>query len=107
MKILQKTYNPIVQKGPDDVHGHGYTVLYVNLPPATTVGDRVGVREDPTISQYLMTQVIVIPDGTDTINGAAYFQLTDYLQTKGSSFTFVVGEVGNWWIESAYVPPTL
>lgn len=82
----------------------GTPALTVNLPPATTIGDRVGVRFDPN---SVFWSLVVMPDGTDTINRG--FGFTIY--TKGSCYTFVVGVArdgpagGDWWIESAYVEP--
>jgi len=46
MKILQATYSPSIQTGPDDVYGHNGG-LVVNLPAAITIGDRVSVRSQP------------------------------------------------------------
>jgi hypothetical protein len=101
MKILQRTYAPIKQTGPDDVRGHGPAPLVVNLPPATTIGDRVGVRSQPG-NPGGYWQVQVIPDGSDTINGAMSFNIYPW----GSCYTFVVTEVGVWGIESGYVAPS-
>jgi hypothetical protein len=80
----------------------GAPALTVNLPPATTIGDRVGVRFDPS---SVFWSLVVMPDGTYTINKGYGFGFTIY--TKGSCYTFVVGEIGDWWIESAYVEPPL
>ena len=101
MKILKATYSPSIQTGPDDVHGHDGGLI-VNLPAAITIGDRVGVRSQPD-NPNGYPFVLVLPDGADTINGAANFFITDW----GSCFTFVVGEVGDWWVESAYVSPVV
>jgi len=69
--------------------------MIVNLPPALTLGDRVGVRFAPDSGE---DEIYVTPDGSDTINGASSFAIT----SKGACYTFVVGEVGDWWIESDY-----
>jgi len=79
----------------------GGPILTVDLPPATTIGDRVEVRSDPN-SRFM---TVVMPDGVDTINGGYVFGFL--IDTRGSCYTFVVGEVGNWWIESSYVSPVV
>jgi hypothetical protein len=70
--------------------------LILYLPAATTVGDRVGVRLDPTS----LDTITVTPDGTDDINGESSFAIT----LVKECVNFVVGEVGHWWIESDYLP---
>jgi hypothetical protein len=84
----------------------GAPMLTVYLPPATTIGDRVGVRAQPNNPAGL-SGVQVLPDGTDTINGSASFTVAQSFAEPywGSCFTFVVSEVGDWWIESSYVAP--
>ena len=82
----------------------GVPNLTVNLPPAITIGDRVGVRAQPN-NPAGVSGVQVVPSGTDTINGVAAFMVAQNFAEPywGSCFTFVVGEVGDWWVESAYV----
>jgi hypothetical protein len=76
----------------------GIPALTVNLPAATTIGDRVAVRLQPG-NPGGWGAVQVLPDGSDTINGSMSFNSTAW----GSCYTFVVGEVGDWWIESSYI----
>jgi len=90
--------------------------LTVNLPPAITVGDRVGVRAQPH-NPGGFSVVKVFPDFMDKINGSASFTVATRTPVSiadpywGSCFTFVVGVArdgpagGEWWIESAYFAP--
>jgi len=77
----------------------GAPSLIVNLPPAITIGVQVGVRLDPN-SFY--AGLVAVPFEFDTINGDNYFPLTN----QGQCTTFIVGEVGAWWVMSDYIPAT-
>lgn len=59
----------------------------------------MAVRLDP-IAPDLTT---VFPDGTDDINGESSYEMP----TTGECMTFVVGEVGHWWVESNFCRPEL
>jgi len=96
MRILQRTYVPVAQSGPEDVRGR-QAPMVVNLPPAVTLGDQVAVRFHPSSTE---DEIYVLPNGSDEINGLPNFAIT----VKGKCVTFMVGTVGRWWVISDYVP---
>jgi len=76
----------------------GVPAIAVYLPPAVTIGDRVGVRLAP-VSPHALS---VWPDGTDDINGLSMWSIGN-VTTR--CLIFIVGEVGHWWVERWFDDP--